>query len=52
MLSQSACLQAVAAGGLMLVLPSEERADQEGGIDLVGILLGVGGLILFNVAWK
>lgn len=51
MLLKSACLQAVAAGGLMLVLPSEERADQ-GGIDFVGILLGMGGLILFNVAWK
>ncbi|KAL2838652.1 MFS general substrate transporter [Aspergillus pseudoustus] len=47
-----ACLGAVAFGGLFLVLPRETPVDRHGKIDWVGAALGVGGLLLFSIAWN
>jgi hypothetical protein len=42
----------VVVGSLFAVLPKDEPVDKEGSIDFGGIALGVGGLLLFNFAWK
>ncbi|KAL4948466.1 MFS general substrate transporter [Aspergillus filifer] len=47
-----ACWGAVAVGCLFLVLPSEEPVDKGGQVDVVGAILGLGGLLLFNIAWN
>ncbi|PIG88704.1 hypothetical protein AARAC_000584 [Aspergillus arachidicola] len=47
-----ACLGVAAFGGLFLVAQCEERLAKDGKVDYVGAVLGLGGLILFNVAWN
>uniref|UniRef100_A0A8H7MY76 Major facilitator superfamily (MFS) profile domain-containing protein n=1 Tax=Bionectria ochroleuca TaxID=29856 RepID=A0A8H7MY76_BIOOC len=37
---------------LFCLLPKEEPVDKHGKIDFIGILLGLGGLILFSFAWN
>lgn len=35
-----------------MALPREEPVDKGGGIDYIGVVVGLGGLLLFNLAWK
>jgi hypothetical protein len=48
----SALLTVVIFISLFLVLPRETPVDKNGGIDYVGSILGLGGLILFGFVWK
>ncbi|RAH67277.1 MFS general substrate transporter [Aspergillus aculeatinus CBS 121060] len=47
-----ACLGVAAFGGLFFAAPREERLAKDGKVDYVGAVLGLGGLILFNVTWN
>ncbi|KAE8327936.1 MFS general substrate transporter [Aspergillus sergii] len=47
-----ACFAALAFGGLFLVLPYEEPVDKGGKVDIIGAVLGLGGLLLFSIAWN
>ncbi|KAI8648350.1 hypothetical protein LRP88_02194 [Fusarium phalaenopsidis] len=47
-----ACIGAACFGGLVIVLPSETPVDKGGKIDYVGIIVGLGGLLLFSLAWN
>lgn len=48
----SAILGTVMFGSPFLVLPYDEPVDKGGSIDYLGIVFGLGGLLLFNFAWK
>lgn len=52
LIAHSAGLGVLLFAGLWLVLPNEEISDEEGSVDWLGAGLGVGTLIVFNVAWK
>ena len=43
---------AVVFGILAYLLPQDHPIDRNGKIDWPGAALGIGGLVLFNVAWK
>ncbi|RKL43954.1 hypothetical protein BFJ70_g4266 [Fusarium oxysporum] len=47
-----ASLGAICFSGLFFVLPSEQPADKSGKIDCIGIITGLGGLVLFSLAWN
>ncbi|KAJ5093600.1 MFS general substrate transporter [Penicillium angulare] len=47
-----ACLGVAAFGGLFFTAPREEVMQKDGKVDYVGAILGLGGLILFNVSWN
>ncbi|UPL02881.1 hypothetical protein LCI18_013815 [Fusarium solani-melongenae] len=47
-----ACIGAACFGGLLFVLPSETPVDKGGKIDYIGIIVGLGGLLLFSLAWN
>ncbi|RBR18068.1 hypothetical protein FVER53590_04315 [Fusarium verticillioides] len=47
-----ACLGATCFSGLFFVLPHEHPADKNGKIDCIGIITGLGGLLLFSLAWN
>ncbi|OJJ38749.1 hypothetical protein ASPWEDRAFT_127484 [Aspergillus wentii DTO 134E9] len=47
-----ACIETVFLVGLFAIFPSEEPVDKDGKIDSVGIVLGLAGLFLFNLAWN
>ncbi|KAM0420422.1 hypothetical protein ACHAPT_011843 [Fusarium lateritium] len=38
--------------GFVLLLPKERRVDENGKLDYVGAILGLSGLLLFNVVWN
>jgi hypothetical protein len=38
--------------GVWFVLPKEEAGDKDGNVDWLGAFLGIGALVVFNVAWK
>jgi hypothetical protein len=42
----------VSFGSLFLTFPRDDPVDKHGKIDVIGALLGLGGLLLFSVAWK
>lgn len=48
----SAATSAACMALLWLVLPREEPVDKHGSIDYVGAALGLGSLLLYNIAWK
>ena len=39
-------------GSLALLLPPEDRTSHSDRMDWIGSVLGVSGLIIFNVVWK
>lgn len=45
-------VSAVLTGLLVWLLPKETPVDASGKIDYIGAFLGLGGLLLFNIAWK
>ena len=51
-LTCSAVASAVCLGLLWWLMPPERPIDQDGKIDVVGALLGLSSLILYNVTWK
>jgi hypothetical protein len=38
--------------GLAILLPKENPVDKGGKIDVLGAVLGISGLLLFNICWK
>ena len=46
------CIGVALFGGLFFAAPLEEIMHKNGKVDYLGAFLGLGGLILFNVAWK
>lgn len=48
----SATLGTVGFSTVALLVPDALPSDKSGNIDWIGSYLGVGGLILFNFAWK
>ncbi|KAF5009102.1 hypothetical protein FDECE_4654 [Fusarium decemcellulare] len=47
-----ACIGTASLSGLFFVFPHEEPVDKGGKIDYMGVILGLGGLFLFNLAWN